>query len=73
MTANSGTSYAWSNGATTQSITVSTSSNYTVTVNSGARFSYFTYNFTVTVAAVTPSQLQPADLHRFAAEVFFDC
>lgn len=32
LTANSGTSYNWSNGATTQSITVSTTGSYTVTV-----------------------------------------
>ncbi len=32
LTASSGTSYLWSNGATTQSITVTTSGNYTVTV-----------------------------------------
>jgi hypothetical protein len=54
LTANSGTSYAWSNGATTQSITVSTSGNYTVTVNSGAGSATSPIT-TVTVAAVTPS------------------
>ncbi len=32
LTANAGTAYAWSNGANTQSITVSTSGTYTVTV-----------------------------------------
>ncbi|MEO6254220.1 MAG: S8 family serine peptidase [Ferruginibacter sp.] len=32
LIASSGTSYSWSNGATTQSITVTTSGNYTVTV-----------------------------------------
>ena len=32
LTASSGTSYAWSNGATTQSITVSATGNYSVTV-----------------------------------------
>ena len=32
LTANSGTSYSWSNGATTQSITVNTTGSYTVTV-----------------------------------------
>lgn len=34
LSANSGTSYLWSNGATSQSITVSTSGNFTVTVTS---------------------------------------
>ncbi len=33
LTANSGNSYLWSNGATTQSITVSTSGSFSVTVN----------------------------------------
>lgn len=33
LTASSGTAYAWSNGATTQSITVSASGNYTVRVS----------------------------------------
>lgn len=32
LTANTGTSYAWSNGATTQSITVNTTGSYSVTV-----------------------------------------
>jgi len=35
LTANNGTSYNWSNGATTQSITVSTSGSYSVTVTTG--------------------------------------
>lgn len=33
LTAQSGSSYAWSNGATTQAITVTSSGNYSVTVN----------------------------------------
>ncbi|MGQ0738817.1 MAG: S8 family serine peptidase [Bacteroidota bacterium] len=36
LTANSGTSYNWSNGATTQSITVSTSGSYTVAVTTSS-------------------------------------
>ncbi|MFN8153734.1 MAG: T9SS type A sorting domain-containing protein [Bacteroidia bacterium] len=36
LTANNGTAYLWSNGATTQSITVATSGNYTVTVTSAS-------------------------------------
>jgi hypothetical protein len=35
LTANSGTSYLWSNGATSQSITVNASGSYTVAVTSG--------------------------------------
>lgn len=35
LTANSGTNYLWSTGATTQSITVTTSGNYTVDVTDG--------------------------------------
>ncbi len=35
ITASSGSSYAWSNGATTQSITVTTSGNYSCVVTSG--------------------------------------
>lgn len=35
LTASTGDSYAWSNGATTQSITVTQSGNYTVTVTQG--------------------------------------
>lgn len=36
LTANAGTSYSWSNGATTQSITVSTAGSYSVTVTTGS-------------------------------------
>jgi hypothetical protein len=35
LTASSGNSYSWSNGATTQSIVANTSGNYSVTVNQG--------------------------------------
>ncbi|RYE21477.1 MAG: hypothetical protein EOP51_15540 [Sphingobacteriales bacterium] len=35
LTATTGNSYLWSNGATTQSITVNTAGNYSVTVNQG--------------------------------------
>ncbi len=47
LTASSGTSYMWSNGATTQSITVTTSGNYTVTVTTA------TCTSTTTPIAVT--------------------
>ncbi len=36
LTASAGTSYLWSNGATTQAITVANSGNYTVTVSNGS-------------------------------------
>ena len=36
LTASAGTSWAWSNGATTQAITVTTGGSYTVTVTSGS-------------------------------------
>lgn len=36
LTANTGTSYSWSNGATTQAITVATAGSYTVTVTTGS-------------------------------------
>lgn len=36
LTANAGTSYLWSNGATTQAITVSATGNYSVTVTTGS-------------------------------------
>jgi hypothetical protein len=36
LTANAGSSYLWSNGATTQSITVNTNGSYTVTVTNGS-------------------------------------
>ena len=47
LTASSGTSYMWSNGATTQSITVSASGNYTCTVTTS------TCTSTTTAIAVT--------------------
>ena len=47
LTASSGTSYLWSNGATTQSITVTTSGNYSVTVTTS------TCTSTTTAIAVT--------------------
>ncbi len=47
LTASNGTSYSWSNGATTQSITVSVSGNYTCTVTTS------TCTSTTTAIAVT--------------------
>jgi uncharacterized repeat protein (TIGR01451 family) len=49
LTASSGVSYLWSTGAHTQSITVSSSGNYSVTVSNGAGCSGTSSPFTVTV------------------------
>ncbi len=50
LTASAGTSYLWSTGATTQSITVSSAGNYVVTVTSGS---------CQAVSAPTPVNLSP--------------
>jgi gliding motility-associated-like protein len=57
LTASSATSYLWSTGATTQSITVSASGNYSVTVTNGNSCSATSAVTTVTVhpAAVIPT------------------
>jgi len=52
LTASAGTSYLWSTSATTQSITVSTGGNYTVTVSNGTCSGTSTPT-TVTVTTVT--------------------
>jgi hypothetical protein len=49
LTANQGNSYLWSNGATSQSITVGTAGNYTVTVSNGANCSATSAPVQVTV------------------------
>ncbi|MBI2274299.1 MAG: HYR domain-containing protein, partial [Bacteroidetes bacterium] len=58
LTASAGTSYLWSNGATTQSITVSSSGSYTVTVTNASDCSATSAATVVTVqdivAPVTP-------------------
>lgn len=51
LTAATGSSYAWSNGATTSSITVSTSGNYSVTVTNASGCSATS---TATAVAVSP-------------------
>ncbi|MFN8153735.1 MAG: fibronectin type III domain-containing protein [Bacteroidia bacterium] len=51
LTAQSGTSYAWSSGQTTQSISVSTSGNYSVTVNNGSGCAAVSNPVAVTVNA----------------------
>jgi len=51
LTANAGTSYLWSNGATTQSINVTTSGSYSVTVTNASGCSATSAATTVTVNA----------------------
>jgi hypothetical protein len=51
LTASSGNSYSWSNGATTQAITVTTSGNYAVTVNNGTNCVFGTDTVAVIVNA----------------------
>jgi subtilisin-like proprotein convertase family protein len=53
LTATAGGSYLWSNGATTQSINVTTSGNYIVTVGNGSSCSASSLPTTVTVTPVT--------------------
>ena len=52
LTASAGTSWLWSTGATTQSITVNTSGSYTVTVSNGNGCSATSAPITVTVNAL---------------------
>ncbi|HEX5000876.1 MAG TPA: choice-of-anchor L domain-containing protein [Bacteroidia bacterium] len=55
LTANSGNSYLWSNGATSQSITVGVSGNYTVTVTNGVNCSAVSTPVQVTVGSAAAS------------------
>ena len=55
LTASAGASYLWSNGATTQAITVGTSGNYTVTVTNASDCSATSAATTVTVNANPPA------------------
>lgn len=52
LTATSGSNYLWSNGATTQSITVSQSGSYSVTVSNGGNCSATSAPTTVTVSQI---------------------
>ncbi|HEX9984527.1 MAG TPA: hypothetical protein VGF69_14800, partial [Thermoanaerobaculia bacterium] len=79
LTANSGTSYLWSNGATTQSITVTTGGNYTVAVTSPYGCTATSAVTTVTILpkpvigstrrppAVCPNGIATADVQQNAA------
>lgn len=67
LTASSATNYLWSNGATTQSITVSQAGSYSVTVNTGSSCVSTSAPTTVSVtqipvtAAATPSSICPGE------------
>ena len=52
LTAQSGTSYAWSNGQTTQSITVNATGSYSVSVNTGSGCAAVSNPVAVTVTSV---------------------
>ncbi|MFM8596585.1 MAG: PKD-like domain-containing protein, partial [Flavobacteriales bacterium] len=65
LTASSGTAYAWSNGATTQSITVSATGNYSVTVTNANGCSA-----TSTPVAVTVNTLPIANITSLNGNTF---
>ncbi len=57
LTASSGNAYTWSNGQTTQSITVSQSGNYSVTINTGNGCNSVSTPVNVSVTAATPATI----------------
>ncbi len=59
LTASSGASYLWSNGATTQSITVSTAGNYSVTVTNDNGCSTMSLATTVAVNPLSIATITP--------------
>lgn len=73
LTASSALSYLWSNGATTQSITVSQPGSYSVTVGSSGSCSSTSAPVTVTVnpvtvnATATPAVICPGDIVQLSA------
>ena len=67
LTANTGSSYLWSNGATTQSITVSATGNYSVTVTQAGGCTDVSASTVVTV-----NQLPVADITANGATTFCD-
>ena len=60
LSATSGTSYLWNNGATSQNITVSTTGNYTVTVTNANNCSSSSPVSTVTVNALPSVSITPS-------------
>ncbi|WP_242927046.1 PKD domain-containing protein [Pontibacter vulgaris] len=67
LTASSGESYLWSNGATTPSITVSTTGNYTVRVTNAAGCSATSAVTSVTVNPVPVAEIVPSGSTTFCA------
>ncbi len=65
LTSTAGSSYLWSNGATTQSITVNTSGNYTVTVTNGSGCSATSAATTVTVNPNPPAIINASGTTTF--------
>lgn len=68
LTASPANSYLWSNGATTQSITVNASGSYSVTVTNANGCSASSAATTVTVNPATAIDAQPASLTRNAGQ-----
>jgi gliding motility-associated-like protein len=67
LTANAGTTYLWSTGATTQSIIVSTAGNYTVTVSNGPGCSATSTPFSVTAGSAVANITGPTAICSGAA------
>jgi hypothetical protein len=67
LTASSGSSYLWSNGATTPSITASASGNYSVTVTNANGCSATSSPTTVTVNAMPVATITPGSSTTFCA------
>ncbi len=65
LTASAGSSWLWSNGATTQSITVTTSGNYSVIVTNGSGCSATSAATTVTVNPNPPAVITTAGTTTF--------
>lgn len=65
LTANSATSYLWSNGATTQSISVSSTGNFAVTVSNGSGCSATSSSVAVTVFQPQPSSITASGATNF--------
>ena len=64
LTASSGTGYLWSNGATTQTITVTTAGSYSVTVNNGSGCSNTSAPTVVSVTALPTVNLSASPYTR---------
>ncbi|HXH40420.1 MAG TPA: hypothetical protein VNN08_17450 [Thermoanaerobaculia bacterium] len=67
LTATAGTSYLWSNGATTQAITVTSSGNYSVNVTAGTGCSGTSATTSVTVVPPPSASITPGGPVTFCA------